>query len=134
MGFVFGILNLSIFHALVTSLVLDIPQSLQPNETVIEVQQDIQNSLEISSKSTSNSSQATTDSGVAATNDLTIRCSGDVYGYDVRRDSCIDAIDRTNLGTYQRTFGQRGTGKFDVNLPYRMQSGQYFDSMDINLG
>lgn len=67
MGFVRGILKMSIFHALVTSLVLDVPQSLQSNELVIEVQQNIQKSLDFSSNSTSKLSPVTTDSGVLTT-------------------------------------------------------------------
>lgn len=132
MGFARGILNLSTFHTLVTSFTLDIPQSLQQNESVIVIQKNVSNALEFpSSNSSSNSTQITTDSEVAATNDLTIRCNGAQYGYELRRDSCIDAIDRTDLANYQQSFGQRGTGTFDINLPYRMQSGHYFISWTL---
>ena len=111
-----------LFLSLVSSLVLEVPQSFQQDSLEIEVPPLPQNGLESFSNTSANFSQIATNSDVAAANDFTVRCSRDV-GRGLRLDSCMDVVDRMSDDTSQFEFGERGTGHFDVNLPYRKQSG-----------
>ena len=108
--------------SLVSSLVLEVPHSLQQDSLEIEVPPLPQNGLGSLSNTTANFSRIATNSDVAAANDLTVRCSGGV-GRGLRLDSCMDVVNFMNEDAAEFEFGERGTGHFDVNLPYRKQSG-----------
>ena len=52
-----------------------------------------------------------------------ITCKADPYGVNITRISCDDALDRMSLSTARLiSFGQRGRGTFDINLPLRISS------------
>ena len=54
---------------------------------------------------------------------------GIAYGRNLIRSSCEDALAKITQVTTPMTFGERGTGGWDVVLPRRYLSGR-FDSLD----
>jgi len=49
-------------------------------------------------------------------------CNGAAYGRNLRVQSCTDALNSMADFHQPRTFGQRGEGDWDVNLPFRFLS------------
>ena len=115
--------SISLFMFLVSSLVLDVPQHLQPNGFEVEPPPLLPDGLESLSDSTANSSQ--TSKSRKGNNHYRVRCSGDAYGHGLKYDSCIEAISSMTLSAPQRSFGDRGKGHFDINLPFRLQSSKF---------
>ncbi len=53
------------------------------------------------------------------------QCNGTLYGHNIPLESCADALLQINASdTTVRSYGLRGTGRFDVDLPRRYISGE----------
>ena len=46
-------------------------------------------------------------------------CNSRAYGRNLNLRSCLQAIDSINDYDLPQTFGERGQGKWDINLPFR---------------
>lgn len=126
--------SIPLFLAFVSSLVSGVPQSLQTNSSDLEPPPLLQGGLEYPSNTSNTSatpSSVTKSSKDVTINHLKVRCDGNSFGGGLKFDSCMDAIGRMAISTTQRSFGQRGTGDFDVNLPFRMQSGDGTCVVDV---
>ena len=64
---------------------------------------------------------------VSMSNELSINCNGEVYGFKPDIDDCADILRRQQVGRAQVNFGQRGSispEKFS-SLPYRLMGGMW---------
>ena len=52
-------------------------------------------------------------------------CDGSVFGFDMTRDSCLQAWVSIPFNNRLRTFGERGKGQFGVWLPRRFSSRKW---------
>lgn len=50
-------------------------------------------------------------------------CNGTAYGRNLKLRSCFNAIASMEEFHSPQSFGQRGKGKWDINLPFRFLSG-----------
>ena len=53
-----------------------------------------------------------------------LNCDGHAYGQDLSLDSCMDALSTIPSDTDTLTFGDRGSGNYNIHLPYRWISCQ----------
>ena len=61
-----------------------------------------------------------------------VECQGARYGFDLQRQSCVDALDSLPSDGTLRTFGQRNKGTFDIHLPRRYLSADGLCAIDIS--
>lgn len=64
----------------------------------------------------------------------TPKCMGPRYGYDLERQSCLDALlSIAPDSTTRHTYGARTRGNFEVQLPYRFLSTDGLCAIDIEV-
>ena len=61
-----------------------------------------------------------------------VSCNGQVYGRNFNLGSCIQVYHAMSSSTMPATFGERGTGTYDVNLPFRYLSRDGLCAIDIS--
>ena len=71
-------------------------------------------------------------SNVSVTNELSIECDGEKYGFKPDVDDCTSAIGHQKLSREQIKFGDRSSSSRDwVNLPYRLMGGMWFSDRPL---
>lgn len=68
---------------------------------------------------------ATSLVNVSVSNDMSIRCDGEVYGFKPDINDCMSALQHHQIGREQASFGRRGSFRSEktIPLPYRMMGG-----------
>ena len=123
---------IALHHVTAAALVLESPSSLAPisqrvdadNETtVLPVEAPIDAALSAKIFTTTTSLNATLPITLVA-NRPEYSCNGTLFGRNLNYRSCMDAL--SSMEEYQspQTFGQRGLGKWDINLPLRFLSSK----------
>ena len=59
---------------------------------------------------------------VSAAGPPKIACNGKLHGKNLNLASCVAAYNTIDAQTVIKTFGERGHGEWDINLPFRFQS------------
>lgn len=64
---------------------------------------------------------------VSASNDLSVTCNGEVYGFKPDIEDCTSALRRQRVGRAHISFGKRGSSRPDkfIALPYRLMGGMW---------
>ena len=62
-------------------------------------------------------------------NDDSVICNGGLLGFDMNRYACLEAVGSIPLTTRPVTFGERGKGTFEVQLPRRFSSRKFVISV-----
>ena len=68
---------------------------------------------------------ATSLVNVSVSNDMSIRCDGEVYGFKPDINDCISVLQHQLVGREQASFGRRGSFRSEktIPLPYRLMGG-----------
>lgn len=61
-----------------------------------------------------------------------VTCNGQLYGRNINLQSCIQLYRTMSSDVRPRTFGERGTGTYDVNLPFRYLSRDGLCAIDVS--
>ena len=61
-----------------------------------------------------------------------VECSGARFGFDLVRESCLDALSSLPLDGTLRTFGQRFKGASEIVLPRRYLSADGLCAIDVS--
>ncbi|MCJ1456391.1 hypothetical protein MMC28_006752 [Mycoblastus sanguinarius] len=69
---------------------------------------------------------------VSAAGPPKIACNGKLHGKNLNLASCVAAYNTIDAQTVIKTFGERGHGEWDINLPFRFQSSDGLCAIDVS--
>ena len=96
-----------------------------PSSQVLSIQPSSSASIPLALHTTSNTAFNTKANTTSPpSNRISFQCDGIRYGHTLRIESCADALDQIPWRTspYPLSFGVRGMGHYDVQLPFRALS------------